>query len=121
MSIMSVVQTGRRLVATSFLDSAFIADRTLVRDSTGGTKQTWVERGAPVTCRFTTITDEVAEQINGTEFGDATAMWLAPLGTVIKEGDKIRNATVAGLWIVTRDVTPPSNLATAVRLGIREL
>lgn len=121
MSIASIVAGGRRLIATSFLDLAFISDRTKVRDASGGTKQTWVERGVPVECRFAVLTDEVAKQVSGTEFGEATAMWLAPLGTLVKEGDKIRNSTVEGLWIVTRDLTPPSNLAVAVRLGIREL
>jgi hypothetical protein len=121
MSVQSIVTGGRRLIATSFLDSAFISDRTKVKDSTGGTKQTWVERSEPVRCRFVALTDEVATQVSGTEFGQATALWLAPLGTDVAEGDKIRNATVAGMWIVTRIVTPPSNLAVAVRVGIREV
>lgn len=121
MSIMSIVSTGRRLIATTFLDVAFISDRSVVKDSTGGTKQSWVERSASVPCRFVALTDEVATQVSGTEFGEATAMWLAPLGTDVAEGDKIRNATEPGLWIVTRNVTPPSNLAVAVRFGIREL
>jgi hypothetical protein len=121
MSIMSIVTSGRRLIATSFLDSAFIRDRTKVKDSTGGTKQTWVERAEPVACRFVALTDDVAEQVNGTEFGQATAMWLAPVGVDVAEGDQIRNVTVPSLWIVTRNITPPSNLATATRLGIREI
>jgi hypothetical protein len=118
---MSIVASGRRLIATSFLDEAYISDRTVVKDSTGGTKQTWIERPDPVLSRFVALSDDIAEQANGTEFGQATAMWLAPLGTDAAEGDKIRNPIDGGMWIVTRDITPPSNLAISVRLGIREV
>lgn len=121
MSIKSIVAAGRRLEATSFLDQAFISDRSVVKDSTGGTKQTWIERPQSIACRFVALSDDIAEQVNGTEFGQATAMWLAPVGTDAVEGDKIRNVLDGGMWIVTRDVTPPSNLAVSVRLGIREV
>lgn len=121
MAVSSAVSTGRRLIATSFLDLAIISDRAKTKDSTGGTIQVWTPRADPTKCRFVSLSDDIAEQANGTEFGQATAIWLAPLGTDVAEGDKIHNQVDDSMWIVTRIITPPSNLAISVRVGIREV
>lgn len=121
MSVTSIVAAGRRLVATTFLDSCVISDRTLTRDSTGGYVQTWTERNEHEPCRFALLDDKLVKAAAGVEFGEATALLLLPLGVEIDEGDHVENLVESGLWIVTRDITPPSNLAVSIRVGIREV
>lgn len=121
MSIESIVASGRRLIETTFLDTGTVSDRTLVRDTQGGTKQTWTPRGSSVDCRFVAITDDVPQIEGGTAFGVPTAVWLAPLGTLVDEGDKVVNGVDGSTWIFTSNLTPPSELAISVRMGIREV
>ena len=89
MSIESIVASGRRLIETTFLDTGVISDRELVRDTKGGTKQTWTPRGSATVCRFVALTDDLPQIEGGTAFGVPTAVWLAPLGTDAQEGDKV--------------------------------
>lgn len=120
MSIPSIVAAGRRLIGTSFLDTCVIADRSLVRDSRGGQKATWTARSAQEPCRFVALKDDEPEVKNGQEFGVPTAVWMAPLGIEVDEGDRITNLLDGSKWIVTSNLTPPSNLAVSLRYGIRE-
>lgn len=120
MSVSSIVASGRRLIRTSFLDTCVIADRSLVRDNKGGQKAAWTARTQQEPCRFVALKDDEPVVKNGQEFGVPTAVWLAPLGIAIKEGDRITNAIDGGKWIVTSNLTPPSNLAISLRYGIRE-
>lgn len=121
MSIESIVASGRRLIETTFLDTGVISDRELVRDTKGGTKQTWTPRGAAVDCRFVALTDDLPQIEGGTAFGVPTAVWLAPLGTDAQEGDKVVNGVDGSIWIFTSNITPPSELAICIRMGIREV
>lgn len=122
MSIPSIVSTGRRLIATTFLDRCIIADRSVIKDSRGGTQVTWTDRGGTQECRFVGLSEDAPSQESNQGFGVATAMWLAPLGTPVKKGDRLTNLQEGktSKWIVTSRFTPPSALAVAERWGIRE-
>jgi hypothetical protein len=119
MSIKSVVDSGRRLVATSLLDRARIQDRTLVRDTSGGKKETFVERPKNIACRFVTPKDDDPVLKLDSMFGPTTMILLMPLGTVFHEGDRVRNLIDNSLYQITRDVTVPSELGVIMRAGLR--
>jgi len=121
MSIESVVASGRRLVATTLLDRARIQDRSLVKDSTGGRKETFTERPKNVACRFVTPKDDDPVLKLDSMFGPTTMILLLPLGTVFKEGDRVRNMFDQSMYQITRDVTVPSELGVIMRAGLREL
>lgn len=119
MSLQGVVEAGRRLMATSLLDRARIQDRTMVRDTTGGRKETFTERTRTVACRFVTPKDDDPILALDSVFGAATMIVEFPLGTDFKEGDRVRNFLDDGIWQITRDVTVPSELCVVMRAGIR--
>lgn len=119
--VRSVVQSGRRLLDQTFLDTAYIRDRTKVRDTSGGWKDAWVERTSSTRCRFVQLRDDDPAIAMSTNFGRATAVLLLPLGTVCKEGDRIRHGANGSIWVVTKDLTPQSELAISRRLGIAEV
>ena len=120
MSIPSIVSLGRRLIATTFLDECVIADRSQVRDSSGGYKTIWTDRGEVQECRFVGLTEDVPDIEVGHAFGVATQQWLAPLGTAVKPGDRLTNKIDNSKWIITSVLTPTSTMAISVRCGIRE-
>lgn len=121
MSIESIISTGRRLVGSTLLDACVISERTVLKDSTGGKKETWTPRqgGASVECRFVALTDEDPTANLETVFGRAEAVLLLPLGTVFAEGDRVRNQVDNSLWQIVAVLTPPSNLATVARAAIK--
>lgn len=122
MSIMSIVNSGRRLIATTLLDRARIQDRSMIRDTSGGKKETFTERGgAALACRFVTPKDDDPILKLDSVFGPATMLLLMPLGTLFEEGDRIRNLKDDGLFQITRDVSVPSELGVMMRAGIREV
>lgn len=121
MSIESIIGAGRRLIETTFLDTGVISDRSLVRDTRGGVVQTWTPRGSATACRFVGLTDDLPAIHGDTAFGVPTASWLAPVGTDVDEGDKVVNGVDGSTWIFTSNITPPSELAICVRMGIREV
>jgi len=121
MSVKSVIGNGRRLVATTFLDRCYIRDLTRVRDSSGGVNNSWVERPSPTKCRFVRLTDDEPEIRLESEYGVASAILLFPIGTLYKEGDRVRNAKDNGVWVIVGMLTPPSEVVTVNRAGIREL
>lgn len=120
MSIASIVSNGRRLISTTFLDSAIVADRTEVRDSSGGKVASWTDRSDAVACRFVGLSDDLPTVESGQQFGVPTAVWLAPLDVEAEEGDRVTNLVDGSKWIITSNLTPPSNLAISRRFGIRE-
>jgi hypothetical protein len=121
MSIEAIVSNGRRLIATSLLDRARIQDRSMVRDTTGGKKETFTERGVTIACRFVTPKDNDPILKLDSVFGPATMILLLPLGTIFEEGDRVRNILDSGVFQITKDVTVPSNLGVIMRAGIREV
>jgi hypothetical protein len=121
MSIEAIVANGRRLIGTSFLDRARIQDRTMVRDTSGGQKETFTERGVTIECRFVTPKDDDPILKVDSVFGPATMVLLMPLGTVFEEGDRVRNLIDSSVFQITRDVSVPSELAVLMRAGIREV
>ena len=108
--------------ATTFLDDVLIHDRTKVRDTSGGWVDGWVPRARPVPGRFGRLTDAEAEILGASVVGEAVAALMLPLGTPIKEGDRVTNPVQPQrFWTVTGDLTPPSEMALSVRLSIREV
>lgn len=121
MSIESVIVNGRRLIAATLLDRARIQDRSLVRDTTGGQKETFTERARTIACRFVTPRDDDPVMKLDSVFGVATMILELPLGTVFVEGDRVRNMRDDVIWQITKDVTVPSELQVIIRCGIREV
>ncbi len=121
MSIEAIVNNGRRLIGTSLLDRARIQDRAMVRDTSGGKKETFVERTQTIACRFVSPKDDDPILKLDSVFGPTTMILLMPLGTLFKEGDRVHNLLDNGVYQITRDVSVPSNLAVTMRAGIREV
>lgn len=120
MSIPSIVAAGQRLLGTALLDSCVIGDRTVVRDSRGGSAVTWTDRDETEDCWFTQISDDLPViAANSETFGAAVALLILALGTDIDEGDRVTNLQDNSVWIVTRNITAPSALAISTRVGIR--
>ena len=119
MSLESVIGSGRRLIATSLLDRARIQDRTLVKDSSGGKKETFIERPKNIACRFVMPKDDDPVLKLDSLFGPTTMMLLVPLGTAFKEGDRVRNLIDNSLYQITKDVSVPSELGVIMRAGLR--
>jgi hypothetical protein len=121
MSIESVIGNGRRLIAATLLDRARIQDRSLLRDESGGQKETFTERTRTIACRFVSPRDDDPILKLDSVFGIATMILELPLGTAFKEGDRVRNLRDDGMWQITRDVTVPSELQVIIRCGVREI
>lgn len=121
MSIKAVVNSGRRLVATTLLDRARIHDRTVSRDTTGGQVEVWTPRTKVTRCRFTRPKDDEATAQLDSVYGPTEQFLLLPVGTVVKEGSRIVDQANQKIWVVTADVTVVSELGIVTRLGIREL
>jgi hypothetical protein len=121
MSISSIVNSGRRLLVTTLLDRARIRDRVMVRDTTGGQRETFVERTQTIACRFVMPKSDDPVLNMDSVFGPTTMILLMPLGTLYEEGDRVRNMLDGSLFHITKDLAVPSELATIVRVGIREL
>jgi hypothetical protein len=119
--VRSVVQAGRRLIAQTFLDTAYIRDWSKVRDTTGGWNDAYVERTSAIECRFTQLRDDDPAMSLSSNFGRATAILLVPLGTACDEGDRVRHGSNGSIWVITKDLTPQSELAVCRRLGIAEV
>lgn len=126
MSIPALVDSGRRMVASTLLDQALVFDETQVPDSSGGTHVTFVQRTVSVPCRFGPLTDTERMAMAGTTENPATAALLVPLGTELTEGTRVRPTGApewasGNTWVVVAAKTPPSHLAVVERLWIREL
>lgn len=121
MSIESIVNNGRRFIGTTLLDRARIQDRSMVRDTTGGKKETFTERPVTIACRFVSPKDDDPVLKLDSVFGPVTMVLLLPLGTLFKEGDQVRNLKDDGLFRIVKDVTVPSALGVIMRAGIREV
>lgn len=121
-SVRPVVRSGRRLLADTFLDRAYLRDRAKVRDTTGGQKETWIERPSAVDCRFVQLKDDDPAISLNSVFGRTTAVLLLPVDvTPVKEGDRVRHAANGSVWVITGNLTPQSELAVATRLGIAQV
>lgn len=121
MSIESIVAAGQRLIETTMLDRCYLRDRTKVRDTSGGWRETWIERPKAVRCRFVQVNDDDPTMRLESNYGRASAVLQLPLGTVFLEGDRVRNAKNNKVWVIVTIITPPSELATMERAGIKEV
>lgn len=121
MSIRSIVDSGRRLMESTFLDRARIQDRSMVPDGSGGRKEIFTERNKTVACRFVQPKDDEPTLQLDSVYGPTTMILEFPLGTIIHEGDRVRNFRDQSIWQVTRDVTVPSEISVMVRCGIRQV
>lgn len=82
MSIAAVVNAGRRLIATAFLDSCAIADRVEVRDSRGGTRATWVNRHKTPPQVVSGGNGSTATVVARDDSGKILGTWVLPLSTL---------------------------------------
>lgn len=105
-------------MATTLLDRCRIQDRALVTDTTGGKKETFTERPKTLNCRWVGLTENDPAIELDSVFGRAEMILELPLGTDIKEGDRIRNLADSVLWQATGNLTPPSNLAVVMRIPV---
>ena len=121
MSVEAVVSSGRRLIATTLLDSGLIHRRALASDTTAGRTETWVPDGTAVACRFGTLVDPEPTMTLDAVYGPPTAQVLMPLGTPIERGDRIQNEATDTMWLVVGIKTAESNLAVVERFLIREV
>jgi hypothetical protein len=121
MSIESVIGAGRRLVARTLLDRCVIAQKTTVRDASGGRRETWVARngGRAVACRFVALTEEDPAIRLETVLGRPEAILLLPLDATVAEGDRVTNQVDGSLWLAVSVLTVPSELATVARIAIK--
>lgn len=121
MSIEAAVASGRRLVATSFLDRCTVQRRTLTPDTTGGQHEAWVAVDAAVECRFGAVTDPDPTMAVDAIHGPRTTTLLVALGQDIRRGDRVVNDATGSTWLVFSIKTADSNLAVAQRIQIREV
>ena len=106
MSIEPVIAAGRRLVATTLLDSATLLRRTLTGDGGGGRTESWLPLQTGVPCRFGTVRQEDPQQVVDAVYGAPTAQALLPLGTDVRRGDRLENEITGNVWLVTGLRTP---------------
>lgn len=121
MSVESIVSAGRRLVATTFLDSSAIRRRTITGDGAGGRVEAWADLAVGVPCRFGSITDRDPQLVIDAVYGAPTASVLFEVGTDIRRGDHILNQATGRTWLVVGIRTADSNISTAERVLIREV
>lgn len=120
MSLASIVQTGRRLLATTMLDTALIADRSTTSDGKGGVTEAWTARTVTEPCRYVQQQDSPPTQISGVLVGPATCTILLSLDSTLAEGDKVTSQS-GQVWFAVADLTPDSDTATVRRLTLREI
>lgn len=121
MGVQAIVESGRRLIATSLLDHARIQDRSMAADTTGGRKETFTERPKSVVCRFVQPKDDDPVLRLDSVWGPTTLVLLLPLGTVFAEGDRVRNLLDGNVYQITRNISMPSETAVIMRAGLREV
>jgi hypothetical protein len=121
MTTPGIVQTGRRLLARFLLDRCVIYDAVRTRDATGGMTTTHTPRALGTPCRWGRPSDSEATVVGATVSGDASVALSLPIGTVIREGDRVRNVADDRMHEVVANMTPSSVMATQVRVLVREV
>lgn len=121
MSIEAAIESGRRVIATTLLDTCTIERPTAVPDLSGGTTETLVEVAAGVPCRFGVVLDPDPEIVAGSIYGAPTASLLIGLEVDVALGDRVTNETSGRVWLVIGDRTPDSTLALIGRVLLRDL
>jgi hypothetical protein len=121
MSVAGIVASGRRLIATTLLDRAWIQDRAITRDSTGGRTEVFTERDANKKARFVQPKDnDPALQLDSV-FGRIEMILEVAVGDDdFEEGDRVRNDRDSVVWRIVRNITPPSAISTVCRYGISQ-
>jgi hypothetical protein len=120
-SVESAVEAGRRLLATTFLDTCRIERRTLGSDGAGGHTNAYAPIASGLPCRFGVPIDPQPYRQQDEVYGPPTASVLLTIGTDVLEGDHIVNEASNDVWLVVGNKTPASNLAVSVRVNVREV
>jgi hypothetical protein len=125
-SIESAVESGRRLVETTLLDTATIKRRAQVSDGAGGTTPTWTNHATAVPCRFGTPQDLKPDALHTARVADtvyaaATCLIIFAYGTDVMESDQIVNEATGKVWLVIGNVASQSAMATSARFTAREM
>lgn len=89
-----------------------------VKDGRGGTKVTFTAAAQQSIGRIGTVRDQIAQQFAGQLRGKATAILTVPVGTAVREQDRVH--VLAGDYVVVADLSR-SSYATAARYLIEEV
>lgn len=121
MSMASAVESGRRMMAATFLDRCTLLNNVPQRDRGGGYVDSLVLRLADVPCRFGALNETDIRIIAGWQQGPATGSLFLPVEIEVPEGSFVQQSTAdQDFWIVVGDRTPPGKAAVVRRLLIRE-
>ena len=116
MGIESIVESGRRIIATTFIDTCRIDRSTAVADGSGGMTLTWATVAAAVACRFGSVIDPDPTRQLGVIEGPQTTTVLMAIGTTVLRGDRIINLTSGKVWLAVGFKTADSASAVAQRI-----
>jgi hypothetical protein len=120
-SILSAVESGKRLIAATLVDRCVLLDPTNVPDDSGGTTTTLLPRALDVPCNFGRLTETDIRVIAGSAYGPATATLTLPLEVEIDEGVYVQDMSDDdSFWLIVGNRTPRSKMAPAQRVLIRE-
>lgn len=124
MGVRQLVAFGRRLIASTFLDRAVVADRVVVTDGVGGWTEAWADRPVALACRYVrrVHSDVDPGGVGSGEFDypDGVAL-LVPVGTDLEAGSRITDPATGKRWIITSRPSIDTELATADKWALREL
>lgn len=107
-------------MASTFVDTATVHDRKIVRDATGGSTSTFVPRSQVEACRFAALNDTDLEAVGELPEGKATSVVVLRHDLLIDEGALLVQPS-GKRWSVYAIRTPPGNFSIATRIVVREL
>lgn len=99
-------------------ETVTILVRAEVKDGRGGTKVTFTAAALQSIGRVGTVRDQIAQQFAGQLRGKATAILTVPVGTAVREQDRVH--VLNGDYVVVADLSR-SSYATAARYLIEEV
>lgn len=121
MSIEPIIESGRRIIETTLIDTCRIDRPTRAADGSGGMTLTWTTVAAAVACRFGSVIDPDPTRQLGVIEGPQTTAVLMALGTTVLRGDRLINLTSGKVWLVVGFKTADSATAVAQRILVTAL
>ena len=113
------VRVARRVSDRFLPDTVTVQDKAVVRDTSGGTKTTYVTRPGSVRGRLSSPTDVESAAVAGQVENRSAVVLALPGGTPIDEGDRV--VASGQVWVVVALLTIPSATAVGVRVLLREV
>lgn len=119
MRLASRVRFARKLGGGLLPEQVTIKDQVKVKDASGGTTTTFVNRAAPVRGQLFAPRDVESAAVAGQVENRAAVGLALPYGTVVDEGARVQ---INGkLWVVVALLTVPSATTARVRVLLREV